>query len=82
MNLNGKDCVSHVPQCSVRMNKCVDDSCKQRAKCLRCSLVIAHKQCCQWQASLIQGKSLCLAEVSVTEQILWKFPNSKKSRYN
>ena len=79
MNFKGKDCVSHVPQRLAGMDKCVDNSCKRRAEYLRRSLVIVYTERGQWQASFIREKSACLAEVSVTEQTLQKFPNSQKS---
>ena len=39
------------------MNKHVNDSCKQRAECLRHSLIIVHAECHQWQESSTQKKS-------------------------
>ena len=53
----------------------MDSSCKQRAYCLYRSFVIVHTERGQWEASFTREKSACLAEVSVTEQILWKFPD-------
>ena len=41
---------------------------------LCCSLVIVCREYGQWEASFIREKSACLAEVSVTEQIIWEFP--------
>ena len=79
VNFKAKDCVSHVPQCLAGMDKHVENSCKQRAECLHRSFVIIYTEHGQWQASVIREKSACLAEVIVTEQILWKFPNSQKS---
>ena len=61
------------------MDERVVNSCKRRAEYLRRSLVIVCRECGQWQASFILEKSACLAKVSVTEQILWEFPNSQKS---
>ena len=58
------------------MGKRVDSSCKQRAECLCRSLVIIHTEHGQWQPSFVREKSAYLAEVSVTEQTLQKFPNS------
>ena len=57
--------------------RCMDNSCKQRAYR---SFVIVHTERCQWQASFTQEKLACLTEVSVTEQILWKFSNSQIPR--
>ena len=74
MNFKGKDCVNHVPQRLAGMDERVDNSCKRRAEYLCRSLVIVHTECGQWQASFIREKSVFLAEVSVTEQILRKFP--------
>ena len=82
MNFKGKDCVIHVPQRLAGMDERVDNSCKRRAEYLRHSLVIVCRECGQWQASFIREKSACLAEVSVTEQILREFPNSQKSWEN
>ena len=42
-------------------------------------IVIVYTEYGQWQASFIQEKLACFTEVRVTEQILQKFPNSKKS---
>ena len=82
MNFKGKDCVIHVPQRLAGMDEHVDNSCKQRAEYLCRSLVIVCRERGQWQASFIREKSACLAEVSVTEQILREFPNSQKSWEN
>ena len=82
MNFKGKDCVSHVPKPLAGMDERVDNSCKRRAEYLRRSLVIVCREHGQWQASFIREKSACLAEVSVTEQILREFPNSQKSWEN
>ena len=82
MNFKGKDCVIHVPQRLAGMDERVDNSCKRRAEYLRRSLVTVCRERGQWQASFIREKSACLAEVSVTEQILWEFPNSQKSWEN
>ena len=82
MNFKGKDCVIHVPQRLAGMDERVDNSCKRRGEYLRHSLVIVCRECGQWQASFIREKSACLAEVSVTEQILREFPNSQKSWEN
>ena len=79
MNFKGKDCISHVPRCSAGMDERMDNFCKRRAECLCRSFVIVHTEHGQWQASFIHEKSACLVEVSVTEQILRKFPNSQKS---
>ena len=68
MNFKGKDCVSHVSKRLAGMDERVNNSCKRRTQYLRCSLVIVHTQCSQWQV---------LAEVSVMEQVLReisKFP--------
>ena len=70
MNFKGKDCVSHVPKCLAEMDKCVDNSCKQRAEYLCHSFIIVHIECSQWQASFIREKSVCLTVVSLTEQVL------------
>ena len=72
VNFKGKNCVSHVPQ---RIDKRADNFCKQRAECLRRSLVL-HTA---WSVAAIfyTEKSACLVVVSVTEQILRKFPNSQ-----
>ena len=69
--LQRKICISNMPQCLAWMNK--HNSCKRRAECLRHSLVIVHTEHGQWQAFFIRKKSVCLAEVSVMEQILCKF---------
>ena len=53
----------------------MDNSWKWRAEYLPRSFVIVHTEHGQWQASFIQEMSAYLAEVSVTEQILRKFPN-------
>ena len=53
--------------------------CKWRAKYLRRSLVIVHTECSQWQRCFIWENLACLTEVSVTEQILQKFPNFQYS---
>ena len=82
MNLKGKDCVIHVPQHLAGMDERVDDSCKQRAEYVRRSLIIVCRERGQWQVSFVREKSVCLAEVSVTEQILREFPNSQKSWEN
>ena len=82
MNFKGKDCVIHVLQRLAGMDERVDNSCKRRAEYLRHSLVIVCRKRGQWQASFIREKSACLAEVSVTEQILREFPNSQKSWEN
>ena len=79
MNFKGKDCVIHVPQRLPRMDDCMDNFCKRRAEYLCRSLVIVYRERGQWQASFMLEKSACLAEVSVTEHILRKFPNSQKS---
>ena len=76
MNFEGKDCISLVPQRLAEMDERVHNSCKRRAECLRRSLVIVHTEGGQWQVSFIREKSVCLTEVSVTEQIL--LPNSQK----
>ena len=68
-----------LPQRLAGMDERVDNSWKRRAEYLRRSLVIVGREHGQWQASIIQEKSACLAEVSVTEQVLWEFPNSQKS---
>ena len=39
-------------------------------------IVVVHTEHDQWQAFFTWEKSACLMEVSVTEQILYKFPNS------
>ena len=80
MNFKGKDCVIHVPQRLAGMDERVDNSCKRRAEYLHRSLVCRERG--QWQASFIREKLACLAEVSVTEQILREFPNSQKSWEN
>ena len=82
MNFKGTDCVIHVPQRLAGMDERVDNSCKRRAEYLRRSLIIVYTERGQWQASFIREKSACLAEVSVTEHILRKFPNSQKSWEN
>ena len=82
MNFKGTDCVIHVPQRLAGMDERVDNSCKQRAVHHRRSLFIVYTERGQWQASFIREKSACLAEVSVTEHILRKFPNSQKSWEN
>ena len=82
MNFKGKDCVIHVPQRLAGKDERVDNSSKRRAEYLRRSLVIVCRERDQWQASFIREKSACLAEVSVTEQILREFPNSRKSWEN
>ena len=74
MNFKPKDCVIRVLQRLPGMDEHVDNSCKRRAEYIRRSLVIVCRERGQWQASFIQEKSACLAEVSVTEQILQKFP--------
>ena len=79
MNFKGRDCVGHVPQCLAEMDKHMNNSCKQRAEYLCRSLVIVYTERGQWQASFIKEKSACLEEVSVTEHILQKFPDSQKS---
>ena len=81
MNFKGTDCIIHVPRLA-GMDERVDNSCKQIAEYLRRSLVIVHTERGQWQTSFIREKSACLAEVSVTEHILRKFPNSQKSWEN
>ena len=82
MNFKGKGCVTHVPQRLAGRDERMDNSCKRRAEYLCHSLVIVCRERGQWQATLIQVKSACLAEVSVTEQILREFPNSLKSWEN
>ena len=52
----------------------MDNSCKRRAYCNYRSFVFIHTECGQWQTSFTREKSTCLVEVSVTEQILRKFP--------
>ena len=77
MNFKGKDCVSPLPKHLAGMDERVDNSCKRRAEYLRCSLVIVHIQCSQWQAAFITREVSVLADVSVTEQVLQeisKFP--------
>ena len=71
-----------VPQRLAGMDERVDNSCKRRAEYLRRSLIIVCRERGQWQASFVREKSACLAEVSVTEQILREFPNSQKSWEN
>ena len=63
-----------MPQHLAGMDERMDNFCKQRAECLHHSFVIVHTERGQWQASFIQEKSAFLVEVSVTEQILQKFP--------
>ena len=63
------------------MDEHVDNSCKQRAEYLRCSLVIVCSERGQWQASFIREKLTCLAEVNVAERILREFLNSRKSEH-
>ena len=82
MNFKRKDCVIHVLQRLAGMDERVDNSCKRRAEYLRRSLVIVCRERGQWQASFIREKSACLAEASVTKQILREFPNSQKSWEN
>ena len=82
MNFKGKDCIIHVPLHLAEMYEHMDNSCKRRAKYLRRSLVIVYTERGRWQVSFIREKSACLAEVSVTEHILRKFPNSQKSWEN
>ena len=82
MNFKVKDCVIHVPQRLAGMDERVDNSCKRRAQYLRRSLIIVCRERSQWQASFVSEKLACLAEVSVTEQILREFPNSQKSWEN
>ena len=60
------------------MHKRVDNSCRWRSEYLYLSFVIVLTERGQWQPSFIQEKSAYFAEVSVMEQILWKFPNSQK----
>ena len=69
MKFKGKHCIIHMPQRFAGMDKRVDNSCKRRAEYRR-SLVIVCRERGQWQASFIREKSVCLVEVSVTEQIL------------
>ena len=73
-----RDCISHMLQCFGGIHERMDNSCKRRAEYLHHSFVIFHSERGQWQASFIREKSAYLAEVSVTEQILRKFPNSQK----
>ena len=40
--------VSHVPQHLAGMEKCMDNSCEQTAKCYHRSLVIVNTECGQW----------------------------------
>ena len=61
------------------MDKCVDNSCKRRAKYLRRSLIIVYAEGGQWQASFIRKKSAYLVEVSVNGI---EFLNSQKSWEN
>ena len=82
MNFKVKYCVIHVPQRLAGMDERVDNSCKRRDEYLRRFLVIVCREYGQWQASFVREKSACLAEVSVTEQILREFPNSQKSWEN
>ena len=87
MNFKGKDYVIHMPQRLARMDERVENSCKQRAEYPRCSLVIVCRERGQWQASFIREKSMCLVEVSVTEQGTSKFPEilgklSMRKQYN
>ena len=79
MSFKGKDCVSHVLKRLAGMDERVDNSCKRRPEYLRRSLVIVHTERGHCQASFIREKSVCLAEVSVTEQFYGKYPNSQKS---
>ena len=64
----------HMLQRLAGMDERVDNSCKQRTEYLRRSLVIVCRERSQWQASFIREKSVCLVEVSVSEQILREFP--------
>ena len=73
MNFKGKDCVIHVPQRLAGMDDCTDNSCKQRAKYLHRSFVIVYTERDQWHKSFMWEKSVCLAEVSVTEHTSRKF---------
>ena len=82
MNFKGKDCIIHMTQRLAGMDERMDNSCKRRAEYLRRSLIIVCREHGQWQASFVREKSACLAEVSVTEQILREFPNSQKSWEN
>ena len=82
MNFKGKDCVIHVLQRLAGMDERVDNSCKRRVGYIRCSPVIVYKERGRWQASFIREKLVCPAEVSVTEHILQKIPNSQKSWKN
>jgi len=75
----GRDCISHVLQCFAGIHEHVENSCKRRPEYLCRSFVIVYTERGQWHASFIQEKLAYLAEVSVTEQILRKFPNSQKS---
>ena len=70
--MNFKDCVIHVLQLLAGMDDCMDYSCKQKAECLHCSLLIVYTEHGQGQASFMWEKLACLMEVSVMEQ---KFPN-------
>ena len=79
VSLKGTDRIMHMLQCLAGMDECMDNSCKQRAEYLRRSLVIIYTERDEWQASFIWETSVCFAEVSVTEHILRKFPNSQKS---
>ena len=63
------------------MDERVDNSCKRKAEYLCRFLVIIHTEGDEWQASLIREKSACLAKVSVTEQILRKFPNAQGTEH-
>ena len=76
VSIKEKDCVNHVPQL-FSLNEHINNFCKQRAECLLSSII--HTECRQWQASFVHEKSGCLAEGSITDQILRKFPNSHKS---
>ena len=77
----GRDCISHLLQCLAGMQERMDNASSEELRTF-----VAHSssstQRGQWQASFIQKKSAYLAEVSVTEQILRKFPNPQKSWEN
>lgn len=48
VNLKGKECDSHEPQCLDEIDESMDNFCKQRAKCLFCSLFTIYTECGQW----------------------------------
>ena len=57
----------------------MNNFCKQQAESFHGFIVVIHIKRSQWHLLSKRSQSACLAKVSVTKQLLRKFPNSQKS---